>query len=223
MKEPDASIEPHEVMRLVDQAMTNWEKLGVVDSTNGLMLPSKIRKRNKAGGFDDTPCMLIPKDRLRDHQARLRAREWAAKIGFNPDRSGPDKDYVLELETLEELAFCIRDVDGSQMEVDGEHLLRRFGIKPLEPIFGEVDHWTSMQGSKFGELTAEQLWEVISEIRKTGTLNPLMSIGGLEQARCILLMAEAAWSSPMNRLSPQSSSTSKRTTDSQGSESAKAS
>lgn len=219
MKEPEERKD-FDIMKVIDASMAEWEKLGVVRSKEGLVLPYTIKVRIESGGFEETKCFLQALDRPHRWEARKRARKWASDLSLDPNRiDGPDKDVVLELETIEELAYAIRETDAphyTQMFPNGPELIKRFKtIEALKPIYGVADHWTMMQGPMFGELTREQLWKVIKEIERTATLVPLMSIGGLEQARCIQLMARAALSSPMNPFSPQSSSTSKPSADSQ--------
>jgi len=192
-----------EVRRAVELTLDRWHELGIVDSDNGPLLPTKIRVRRAAdGGFDETPCMLMLVDNQRRYQARTRARKWAQEQGLDSRREGEgaqDADLVKELESFEELAFAIREPKPPhvQMFATGGALFAKYKQHPLTEIYGQLNEWTRLNDPKCGELDPEQLWAVISEISREGHLLPLMRIDGHAQSACIALSARAALHSPM--------------------------
>jgi hypothetical protein len=86
----------------------NWDSLGVEEHGGVLLLPVTIKRRNKTGGYDETPVML--RNVTNDHRFKCRAtaREYAARCKLDLDR---DAELVDEIEnyainTCRALASC---------------------------------------------------------------------------------------------------------------------
>ena len=184
----------------VKEGMRNWEGLNVVESEIGLLLPEKIRVREKSGGLKEQPVRLACPTNAQRIKARTRARARASNLGLDPARDGQDKDLVEELERAEELAFAIREPDGdpSQMYPDGEALMAALAnYRVIQQLYQLLDIWVVMNDPRYGEFDGEKLWRVLSEVVRRGDLSPLALIGGVDQQSCMMLSARAALSSPM--------------------------
>jgi hypothetical protein len=174
-----------------------FEALGVVGSSEGPLLPAVLRKRTETGALEEKPIMIMTLDEPRRYKARVKSREWAIRLKLDLER---DKDLVSQLENYELLAYAIREPKGptyDQVYAKGEELFAAWKKGPLMEIWGLVNHWEDINNPRFGELTRDELWDVVQRIHREKTLRPLMLTAGIEQASCIMLMAEAALSSPM--------------------------
>lgn len=191
-------MESDEVLRnAVRVGRELFATLGVVDTVNGPALPAVLRVRQATGELKETPCVLIEVDEPRRYKARVRSRAWAHELKLDLDR---DKDLVDQLENFEILAYAMREAEephSAQICAEGKELFNLYKKGPLMEVWGVFNHWTEIMSPRFGRLDRDEIWGVISEIVKEGTLRPLMRIGGLEQSSCMLLMARAALSSPM--------------------------
>lgn len=182
--------------------LDNWNALGVVDGgQHGPLLPASLKVRKADGTLDEKPLTLMLLDGPRRAMARTRARAWAASIELEPNRdTGQDRDLVKELESFEELAYAIRDTTAhhDQMFKDGQVLwqaVRHQGA--LHQLYLEFDHWTQINDPRFGDKSAEALWETAASCHREGSLLPLAGIDGRAQSSFIMLMVVAALSSPM--------------------------
>lgn len=174
-----------------------FEGLGVVDGGQfGPLLPAVMRKRDDKGKLDEKPITIMTIDEPRRYKARVRAREWALKLKLDLDR---DADLAGQLENYEIMTYAIREPKApyDQVYAKGEELFAAWKKGPLMEIWGLVNHWEDLNNPRFGELTRDELWDVVQRINREKTLRPLMLTGGIEQSSCIMLMAEAALHSPM--------------------------
>lgn len=193
-----------EIDRASRFALADYEALGVVETTQGPMLPSQYRIRKANGELESRGCMLMLLDGPRRHKAKARARAWAAESKFDPTPNGPDQAVLDEMEEYERFAFIIRDEKAphDQSYPNGSELFAAFkSVGTLAEVKGDYDVFEAINDPRYGELDEEQAWAVIRNVYREGTLRPLMHIGGLGQVSCILLSARAALSSPMAPLS----------------------
>lgn len=195
-----------------------WQELGVLEGPNGPVLPTAIRSRDARGQVKEIPIVLQCTQNLQRVQARRRARAWALELKIKPDRLGDeaqDADYVEELERVEKLAFAIREPEPpfDQKFMKGAELYEAVPQeRVLTGLYQELDNWELMNDPRVADMDAEELWQVLAEIRRTGDLRPLWRIGGLEQIACIMLSVEAAFCSTMTPSRWRSPSTSRSAT-----------
>jgi hypothetical protein len=169
-------------------------ELGVFEKDGKLYLPTRIKVRSATGEAATAEEVLLtaatPDQR---YTARTQARAWAAKMKLDLDR---DVKYVDEMENYWLLAYAIRDrTTRSQLEETAQSLTKRFNDFSLKETWHRYNHWCELIDPRYGELTNEQLWQVIAEIASGGTLLPLVAMPGFEQSTCIVFMARAAVSS----------------------------
>jgi hypothetical protein len=192
-----------------------WAELGVQEGQNGPVLPTAIKSRDARGQVKEVAIVLQCSTNLQRVQARRRARTWAAELKIKPDRVGDqahDADLVEELERVEKLAFCIRDPEPpfDQKYPTGAALYEAVPHeRVLTGLYQELDNWELMNDPRVGDLDAEDLWQVLAEIRRAGDLRPLWRTGGLEQIASIMLAVEAAFCSTMTPSRWRSPSTSR--------------
>lgn len=181
--------------RATEILVRQWGELGVTDHAGELYLRTKIRRRKADGSIDELPVALRRLDNAHRYRARVRSRERAGELGLDLER---DKDLVTELESFEELAFALRDPDPphDQFRMSAKELFQEFHVQELVAVYGELDAFTTKCDPRLFELDGEQLWRVIAEVAQRGDTLPLMSIGGVEQASCIVLSARQALRSP---------------------------
>jgi hypothetical protein len=173
----------------------NWETLGVEEHDGVLHLPAALKRRNKSGGIDEVPVMLRNVTNPYKFKARVQARTMATTLwSLDLDR---DRDQVEQLENYCLLAYAIRDPKTFDQHVmTAELLLQRYDTQALAEIWGRYNVWVEMLDPRFGELDAEQLWQVIARIAREKTPAPLVSMPSREQFSCIVSMASAACTSP---------------------------
>jgi hypothetical protein len=169
----------------------NWDSIGVEEHDGILHMPAAIKRRNKAGGIDETRVMLRAISNPQRYRSRTAAREWAQSLSLDLDR---DADLCGQLENYCILAFAIRDADGSfvQHVEDGPALFKLYGHASLSEVWGRYDAWIRMQHPGFGSWDAEQMWQVIARIKGGADLTPLAVMPGIAQANCLLFMASQA-------------------------------
>lgn len=188
-----------------------WRDLGVKESEHGPALPCTIRVRRHDGSIGETPILLVVPSDTQRFRAIKRAREVALDNELDPNRN-PDGQHhkIIEyLENREELAFAVREESGTQMFLNGSELEKTIpNQRQVEALYAKLDEWKLMCDPRFSDLTGEDLWNVISEIARTGTIDPLARIDGLAQIECITLSAREALKSPSAPSSRRSSSTS---------------
>lgn len=183
-----------DVNAFVDDVLTNWQAIGVEEHGGALHMPARIRKRKADGSLDEVPVLLRNVTGPQRVRARVEARTWAKETGLDLDR---DKDLVEQLENVAILAFVTRDPDGhTQHRIDGRQLWKDYDPQSLDQLWAAYEAWTRMLHPSFGKWDAEQLWLVIARIKAGATLTPLAVMPGIEQASCVLLMAQQACLSP---------------------------
>lgn len=177
-------------------ARLDFAALGVVASINGPLLPTELRVRQVDGSLTSKRHHLMLIDKPRRMKALKLARKWCAEEKFDPDK---DIELLNEMVTYEEFALIIRDEGApfTQSYPDGKSLFAAFrSIGTLAEVKGEYDAWELLNDPRYGQMDEEKMWGVIYAIAKESSTIPLMRIGGLEQASCIMLSARAALNSP---------------------------
>ena len=172
----------------------NWDALGVAEHDNVLHLPAALKRRTKTGGIAEVPVMLRNVTNAHRFKARVQSRALALSWGLDLDR---DRDQVEQLENYAILAYAIRDprtFDQHMASVD--LLLTHYDTQSLAEIWGRYNVWVEMLDPRFGEMSGEQLWQVIVKVARQRTPAPLVELAGHEQFSCIVAMALAACSSP---------------------------
>ena len=185
----------------------NWDALGVAEHDNVLHLPAALKRRTKTGGIAEVPVMLRNVTNAHRFKARVQSRALALSWGLDLDR---DRDQVEQLENYAILAYAIRDprtFDQHMASVD--LLLTHYDTQSLAEIWGRYNVWVEMLDPRFGEMTAEQLWQVIARIAREKTPAFLVSMSSVMQFTSIVSMAELALDSPKRPSWLQSSETSK--------------
>lgn len=172
-----------------------FKELGVFEKDGKLYLPTTIKVRTEIGGVGVADEVLLtaasPEQR---YTARSKARDWAAKRKLDLDR---DVRYVDEMENYWLLAYALRDKQTrSQLEETAQSLIERYNDFSLKEVWHRYNHWCELIDPRYGELSNEQLWQVIAEVASTGTLLPLVAMPGFEQSTSIVFMARAAAVSP---------------------------
>jgi hypothetical protein len=184
---------------LVDKAvritLDNWPELGVQEQGGVLYLPATIKRRDASGGVTETPVMLRNVSNDHKFKSRVIARAYAKKISLDIDR---DKDLVTDIENYALLAFAIRDARKpyDQHVPDVGSLIDLYDAQSLAELWGRYNMWVDMLDPRFGDLSAEQLWQVIVRVAKERTPGPFFGMPGYAQFTCIVLMAEQALLSP---------------------------
>jgi hypothetical protein len=197
-----------QVDRAVAFTIDNWDQLGVEEHAGVLHLPASIKRRNKAGGVDEVKIMLRNLTNQNRHKARTDARAYGLRLSLDLDR---DKDLLEQLENYAMLSFAIRDPKTYIQHVPNlETLLGLYETQSLTEVWGRYLVWVEMLDPRYGELDAEQLWQVIVRIAKEKSVSPLVQLVGPEQHSCIVAMALAACSSPTRPSWVGSSETFKR-------------
>ena len=190
MTEPDI-----EALAEAALGVANFAAAGVIEADGKLYLPTKIRVRKADGtaGTAEDVLLTAPTHQQRV-AARVQAREWAVKVKLDLDRDKPEVD---ELENYWLLTYAIRDRQTrSQLEESAVSLTRRFSDFSLKEVWARLNHWGDLMDPRYGDLSNEQLWQLIAEVAGKGTLLPLVATPGYAQATCIIFMARAACSSP---------------------------
>lgn len=185
------------VDKAVRFTLDNWEALGVVDHGGVLHLPAKIQRRNAKGGVDEQPVALRNVTNAHKHRCRVLARQYATSptVGLDLDR---DKDLVDDIENYAILAYAIRDPEPPfvQHVPDAAALIATYDAQSLAGIWGVYNSWVEMLDPRFGELSAEELWQTIVRVAKEQNTSPLVVLPGYAQHTCIVLMAQEALRSP---------------------------
>jgi hypothetical protein len=197
----------------VKWALENWGNLGVIASEqHGPLLPVAIRARKANGKIEERAACLMVLDGERVIEARKRARKWAVDQKLDPKRiDGEDSDIVRKFEELEELAYALREVaePHDQMYPDGRELYRSIRTPAsLSELSEQLDNWTKMNDPRYGDLDADQLWEMCERVVREGTALPLALIDSRAQIAFIMLTAAAALEYRKERLRFRSRSTS---------------
>jgi hypothetical protein len=184
----------------------NWDALGIEEHEGVLHMPATIKRRNKAGGHTDVPVMLRNVTNHHRFRARLQSRELASKLKLDLER---DADYLSDLENYALLAYAVRDPKTYDQHVpDAETLLNLYDNQSLVDLWGRYNVWVEMLDPRFGQMDADQLWQVIVRIAREKTPAPLVSMPGHAQYTCMVLMAREALLSPNRPSWLQSSETS---------------
>lgn len=182
------------VDRAVSFTLDNWEQLGVREHGGILHMPATIKRRTVKGGVEATEVMLRNVTHEHRHKARHRAREHALREKLDLDR---DSDFVTELENYQILVYAIRDPKTYiQHAKDLDTLLGHYEPQSLIELWGRYQTWCAMLDPRFGELTSDQLWQVIARVAREKTPLPLADLGTPDQFTCIVAMAMAALASP---------------------------
>jgi hypothetical protein len=74
-------------------------------------------------------------------------------------------------------------------------LLRTYADATLAEVWGTLNQWTELNDPRFGEMSAEKLWQVVTGLAG-GNLLPLVRMPTYAQSTCIALMAREALLSP---------------------------
>ena len=91
---PD-DVHDHVIDQLIGK---DWEGIEELEEHAGyLLFPSKIYKRNKKGGFDETPIMIRVPRQHELRKARVEARARANEEGLDPKL---DADQIDDLENI---------------------------------------------------------------------------------------------------------------------------
>jgi hypothetical protein len=183
------------VEKAVQFTIDNWHDLGVKEHDGVLYMPAVIKRRNAAGGSDETPVMLRNVTNEHKFKCRKIARGYAEKAGLDVDR---DRDLVTEIENYALLAFAVRDARKpyDQHVPDVARLIELYDTQSLAELWGRYNVWVEMLDPRYGELSEEQLWQTIVRVAKERSPSPLVALVGREQFSCIVAMALAACSSP---------------------------
>jgi len=210
MSEP---VRMDEVKRSADIFRERWAELGVLDGPNGPVLPTTIDVRHSDGTIKSEPIVLQCVTNQQRIKARTYSRKLCEELRLDPKRTadGQDLDFVDELERVCKLAYAIRDAEPphDQKYPDGKSLWAAVpNERTLASLYQQLDRWELMNDPRPGELSAEELWEVLAMIRKGRDLRPLSLIGGLDQIACITLAVDAAFNSTMTPSRWRSPSTS---------------
>lgn len=181
------------VEKAVRYTIDNWDELGVLEGDGVLHLPAAIKRRTAKGTIHAQPVLLRNVTHDHRHKARHKAREYAKTISLDIDR---DKDLVQELENYQILVYAIRDPKTFiQHAADLDTLLAHYEAQELAELWGRYNAWVAMLDPRYGELDAEQLWQVIARVAREKTPLPLADLGTPDQFTCIVAMAVAALSS----------------------------
>jgi len=184
-----------DIKRTVEISLDNWDAIGVEELDGVLYMPATIKRRSKVGGVVEVPVMLRGITGPHRIRCRTAARTWALNADLDLDR---DSDLVGELESYSILAFAIRDPEPPYIQhvVDGPTLFERYDNPSLDELWGRYDAWHRMLHPDFGKYDAEQMWQIIAAIKAGADITPLAAMPGVAQATCMLVMAQAACSSP---------------------------
>jgi hypothetical protein len=176
-------------------ALANFAGLGVFEKDGILYLPTSIKQRNAAGGVTVAcDALLVTPTTTQRYRARSQARVMGKKFDLDP---ALDREQIDEMENYCLLAYCIRDKQTrTQLEESAESLMKRFHDASLKEVWARLNHWCDLTDPRYGELSNEQLWQVIAAVASEGNLTPLVSMPGFEQATSIVFMARAACTSP---------------------------
>lgn len=175
--------------------MDNWDELGVVEHDGILHVPAAIKRRNRKGGVDEVPVALRNISNAQRFNARVMARDYTLRLKFDLDR---DKALFDELENYAILAYAIREpappFDQHVASIDD--LLKLYDQQSLVELWGRYNVWIEMLDPRFGQLDADQLWQLIARIAREKNPSPLAGMPGHAQFTCIVLMALEALHSP---------------------------
>lgn len=191
-----ADEEEKPVDRCARLLLEEWSALGLKEREGELYLPTVIRRRKADGTLEEIPITLKRLDNAQRYQARKRSRKRAEELGLDLQL---DKDLVSELESIEELAFAMRDPNPpyDQFRMSAKQLFEEFKAQELTTVYGELDAFTQRCDPRIHELTHEQQWKVIEEVAARGDLSPLVLCAGHVQLSCIVFSAKAAMLSPI--------------------------
>lgn len=197
-----------------------WAAMGVKDGGHlGPVKPFTIATRNAKGELEEEPIAIALVTFAQKAKARNKARQVAKDtLGLDPSFEGEDRELLRTLERIEVLCYAIREYDpklGDDQEfpvkfADSVDLLKAVGNveEKLSPVWTAYDNWVAMNDPRYGELSREEMWEVVRKVAATRSIDPLSGIDGQEQNACIVLMAREALLSPNAPSSPPSPSTS---------------
>jgi hypothetical protein len=173
----------------------DWTDLGTLEHEGSLLWPATLQRRKADGSLAEVAVMLRPLSNAQRFRARVRAREWAARLKLDLDR---DKDFVEDLENYECLAFAIRDPKPpyDQHVIDGPALFDAHSTASLATLWSRLNQLTEVMDPRYGDLSAEELWRVAAAVAHRGEPSPLAGMPGFAQATWLVLMARAACSSP---------------------------
>lgn len=194
--------------KAVSFAIENWEALGIAEHQGVLHMPASIKRRQKDGKVQETAVMLRNVTNQHRFTCRKLARQYAEMIKLDLDR---DADYVSEIENYALLAYAVREPKTFDQHVPGvAELVDLYDAQSLAELWGVYNAWIEMLDPRYGELSSEQLWQVIVRIAKEKTIRPLAGLPGYEQHSCIVAMASQALLSPNRPSWLQPLETSKR-------------
>lgn len=180
---------------LVRLATTDFSALGVVEDDKGLYLPTQVRRRAKNGKAEVMEEILLRcPSTLQRMRARTMAREFCTKeLGLDLTLDAKQFD---DFENYAILCFAIRDPKTrGQLEPDLRALVERYTDQMLAEVWAKLNVWTDMMDPRYGELSAEKLWQVIVGVAG-GNLLPLVAMPTYGQSTCIAAMAAEALLSP---------------------------
>lgn len=181
---------------LVKLTLDDFQTLGVEAHDGRLYLPVELRRRNATGGVDaqERALLMIPsvpqKMRARAESRAYGQKEWKLDL----DR---DREQFNDLENYAILTFALRDVKTRGQLIAGGlvELLQSYADSTLAEVWGTLNQWTEMNDPRFGEMSAEKLWQVIAGLAG-GNLLPLVRMPTYAQSTCFALMAREALLSP---------------------------
>ena len=185
-----------DVEGLIKLTLEDFTSLGVESTGGKLYLPVELRRRTASGGVETQERALLT---IPDVPQKMRARSESRAYGQKEWKLDLDRDaqQFSDLENYAILTFALRDVKTRGQLVAGglEELLRTYADATLAETWGILNQWTEINDPRFGELSHEQLWKVISGLAR-GNLLPLARMPTFAQSTCFALMAKEACFSP---------------------------
>lgn len=176
-------------------ALEDFEALGVVEDERGLYLPTTLRRRGRTGRAETQEEVLLamPSTMQRFAARRMARAFFVEELGLDEEK---DRSQFSDVENYAILTFAVRDPKTrGQLEPDIRSLVERFSDRALAEAWARLNVWVDMMDPRFGDLKAEELWQVVAAVSR-GNLLPLVRMPTYAQTTCIALMAAEALASP---------------------------
>jgi hypothetical protein len=196
------SVPEHVAERLIG---LDWAQLEVVEHAGYLLFPDKIYKAQKSGKFKSEDVMLRVPRWNEQRQARVKARELAAREGIDEEK---DRDLFENLENMCIMAVAIRsptepyepfisDVQGGALALE-----KTYDGPGLTQIWEKIDKLNDLINPAPEAITKAEMVALLAAISEARNILPLVAYAPGAQAFFIVTMADLL----MSYLDPKSSS-----------------
>lgn len=190
------------------EAVAKWlegktlAELDAVELAGRALYPETLKRYNtaKRGAVEEIAIMLRVPTTLEQARSRVAALEQVQKIcrlDKRPTMAEAEailgSTYFDNLDTVQLLSLCILDAEP----LDGVHPRYMFADDldrchprgSLLEVFERLNHYSSLEDPRIGEVTEDQFNQVVAAIARIGNLSPLLVIDGSARDNFMITMA----------------------------------